>query len=227
MVEGEMGTRRPSPLPARRSRVRAAGLKRGHSRRAALTLLAVTSAAALAGCGGGKADGVEVDQSTPEGAAVAYVRLIDTCDPKAAQRAFELALDSDEAEEEAMERVESDALEKLGSDGDPEPPGLEKTRAQLFDQRGACDSASQRPLEADEIATEVYDEPGGVPPFGDPEGPLPAATVLVRMRGGDLCEGESEGLAATKSEGKWLIAAEETGEVFESDQLASGCVGED
>ena len=84
--------------------------------------------------------GVVIDQSTPDAAAVSYVKLIDTCEPEAARRAFQLTVDPRAFEEEAIK----------GSKGYDET--LSQAREQ-FEAHGLCGNPNQAPFAEVRAAT--------------------------------------------------------------------------
>lgn len=215
----------------------------GRIRRSGLLLLLMVLVLSLnAGCGGGNGDndgapstefGVKIDQSSPQATAVSYLKLIDTCSLKAAERAFELILKSDEyaPREQVIQSLEGVAGDELYPPSVPyedRPPLAVQHREErklaerLFSERGACDRAGEVPVK--DIMTAVFAEQGVVPDFGDPDGDvLPPGRVLVLVRGGD-CDGDDNGFALTQSAGRWLIDADVTDHFLEDNEIEGGCV---
>lgn len=178
------------------------------SRLLGLVCATLAIAVALPGCGGDdtEAFGVAIDESSPEGAAIAYVGLIDTCDPEAARRAFQLLLQPEGFEREAIE-ASADYDETLAQ------------ASERFMGQGFCEDPNQ--VRVAEIVTRLYD--------AHPEdgAPLPTDTVLVSLDAGTTtCEGSpSEALAVMKVDGVWKVDADQTGVLGGDDSLLRrGCV---
>lgn len=166
-----------------------------------------TLALALAGCGGSDADGggdkpeeafgVEIDERTPEGVAVSYVKLIDTCKAAAARRAFKLLVDPD-------------SVEQSLSDEDRE----------RFEGQGLCDDPNQAPVAT--IRTGMLD----THPVDNTPLPADTVLVTLDADPETAnCEGTADsGLAVTDVQGTPRVDTDLTVELGDNDLLDDGCV---